>query len=240
VGLANEGLDVSEPDNAVRDLATLEFIYGGSFDPLHKGHVNLVKEVIRYVKELIGSNSQGYRNNKEIVFRFLPCATPALKKASSSSFTDRSEKLKEVFTEYFSDQKIKMQVDEREGLRSAENGNKSYTIDSLKELKSENSSSIHFLIIGADNFNSFNCWKSYRELPNYCNLLLINRPKESLKEWMSSAENYGFEANQKSNELLETETTGCCFYLEIPEVDISSTELREKIKVDQSVENWLA
>lgn len=233
-------LDISEADNAGRNIATLEFIYGGSFDPLHKGHVNLVKEVIRYVKELIESSLQGCRNNKEIAFRFLPCATPALKKASSSSFSDRSEKLKEIFTDYFLEQKVAMQVDERERLRSADNGNKSYTIDSLKELKNEKTSTIHFLIIGADNFNSLNCWKSYRELHNYCNLLVINRPKESLKKWMSSAENYGFEANQKSNELLETETTGCCFYLEIPEVDISSTELREKIKVNQSVESWLA
>ncbi|PHS18966.1 MAG: hypothetical protein COA86_06805 [Kangiella sp.] len=218
----------------------LEFIYGGSFDPLHKGHVNLVKEVIRYVKELTEGESATNISNDSIAFRFLPCATPALKKASESVFVDRSEKLKEIFTDYFLEQKIEMQVDEREGLRSAEHGNKSYTIDSLKELKSENSSTLHFLIIGADNFNSLNCWKNYRELPDYCNLLVINRPKESLNDWMSLAKNYGFEVKQKSNQLLETETTGSCFYLEIAEVDISSTEIRKKIKVNQSVENWLA
>jgi len=239
-------LDNPESDNTGRDNVELEFIYGGSFDPLHKGHINLVKEVIRHIKEIIEDNSQDYRNNSSnknncrITFRFLPCAIPALKKESISSFFDRSKKLKEIFTEYFLEQKIEMQVDEREGLRTTESGNKSYTIDSLKELKNEKVTTIHFLIIGADNFNSLDCWKNYRELSNYCNLLVINRPKESLSDWISLAGNYGFEAKQESNQLLETETTGCCFYLEIPEVDISSTELREKMKVNQSVKNWLA
>jgi nicotinate-nucleotide adenylyltransferase len=213
---------------------TFEFIYGGSFDPLHKGHVNLVKEVINHVKAL------AERSINDIAFRFLPCATPALKKRSTNSFSNRCDKLNEVFTSFFLEQEIDMLVDKREGVRTTAGENKSYTIDSLEELKSENDSIIRFLIIGADNFNRLKRWKNYQEIKNYCNLLVVNRAKESLEHWVSLAECYGFNAKLKNNELLKKQKLGCCYYLQIPEVDISSTEIREKIKANHSVEDWLA
>lgn len=213
-----------------------EFIYGGSFDPLHKGHVNLVKEVIQQINKL--SDAKSHEN--AIHFRFLPCAVPALKNASTSSFADRSDKLKEIFTEYFLEQKIGMQVDEREELRSIETGSKSYTIDSLKELKVEGESIIRFLVVGADNFNHLAGWKNVLELSKYCNLVVINRAGESLNDWSSLASDYGFIAKQNIEHLLETKTAGFCFYLEISEVDISSTEIREKVKNNQLIKDWLA
>ncbi len=216
----------------------IEFIYGGSFDPLHKGHVNLVERVVENIKKLTKDT------NHNISFRFLPCATPALKKASVNDFSFRSKQLQKVFKNYFLNQNIKMLVDEREGVRSSKDGEKSYTIDSLKELSYEaisnkNIANNRFLIVGADNFNSLHRWNSYRELSSLCNLLLVNRAGESLHGWVEKAENYGFTVNQEINQLLNTKIAGQCYYMEISEVDISSTEIREKIEANQPVDDWL-
>ncbi|MGB0495641.1 MAG: nicotinate-nicotinamide nucleotide adenylyltransferase [Kangiellaceae bacterium] len=214
----------------------VEFVYGGSFDPLHKGHINLVKQVISNIKQL---NSGSYK----IQFRFLPCATPALKKKTYNSFVERSKKLRSTFTNYFIEQNIEMLVDEREGNRNVNTS--SYTIDSLRELEAENKNNnlsiTRFLIIGADNFNGLARWKEYQLLSNYCNLLVINRPNESLNDWLVKAKEYQFCPQPENTHLLDlTENcVGSCYYMEIPEINISSTEIRERMKNNQSVDKWL-
>ena len=210
----------------------IEFVFGGSFDPLHIGHFNLVKEVVCFVKE---------QTSSKFVFRFLPCAVPALKNRSTSSFEERSDKLKEVFTDYFKRLQLEMIVDNREFIKTDADGRKSYTIDSLRELHKEDNGVIRFFILGADNLIAFNRWKDYLEIRNYCNLLVINRPGYSMDNWNELAESYGFKVKNNNDQLLvdKKENVGQCYYLPISEVDISSSQIREKIKNNQAVDKWL-
>lgn len=116
-------------------------IYGGAFNPVHKGHVKLAEEI----KEKAGLD-------KIII---MPSGVSPHK--SSGELADSEHRLKMcrlAFTDEFfevSDLEIK-----REG--------KSYTFDTVTELKSIYPNDELFLIIGSDMLLSFDKWYRYEDI----------------------------------------------------------------------------
>jgi nicotinate-nucleotide adenylyltransferase len=67
------------------------------------------------------------------------------------------------------------------------------------------------LIIGEDNYLTFHLWKSYEEIPKLATLLVLRRSVKYYKKTV--------------NESIKN-----AVFLETPEIDISSTLIRERIK----------
>ncbi|MDE2027141.1 MAG: nicotinate-nucleotide adenylyltransferase [Candidatus Omnitrophica bacterium] len=89
----------------------------------------------------------------------------------------------------------------------------SYTIDTLKELKEKYPQSQLFLLLGADNLKTFHRWKEPQGILKLAKLVILNRPgfdKESPKRW----------PHVKVN---------------MPAVDISSSDLRQRLKTSKSI-----
>ena len=138
-------------------------ILGGTFDPIHNGHIRLAIEVLEKLKlaevKLIPANIPPHRPT--------PFASPA----------DRKKMIKLAI----SDEK-KLSID----LREIENGNISYTVNTLKSLRYEFSNDIIFLIIGVDVFNMIDGCKEGQSLLNYTHIIVANRSSDN-KENISGA-----------------------------------------------------
>ena len=141
-------------------------IFGGSFNPPHNGHVNsltTVQKKMGFDQILIIPNSQN----------------PLKIQTEAPAPEHRIEMAKLAFSTYGK----AFQIDERELKR----GGKSYTIDTIKELRKTIEAKDLFLIIGADNFENFSEWKDYKKILEEANLVVTTRPgyqiPESENEW---------------------------------------------------------
>lgn len=91
----------------------------------------------------------------------------------------------------------------------------SYTVDTLKALRKRYPQAQFFLILGLDNLNHIHTWKKLEEIFKLCKMVFITRP--------------GITLNKTSKWL------NCSRLLEVKEIDISSTDIRERIKRGKSI-----
>lgn len=110
-------------------------IYVGSFDPVHKGHINVANHLIEkdYVDKVIIIPTIGYWNK--------------------TNLTDVSKRI-EMLKKYENDNII----------INATLNTLTYTYEILNELKKENENDELYLILGADNISKFNEWKNVEEI----------------------------------------------------------------------------
>jgi len=195
--------------------ANIEFIFGGSFDPVHFGHINVIEKL-----------RQTY---PEWPIRLLPCAVPPLKDATGASFSQRVDMLSIVTTDIKN-----VLIDERENKRNG----KSYTLDSLKSLSEEYPLSHYVLVVGADTLKSMYDWYQWQQLKDYCHLLLVNRPGSLISDVGKLMRQLGFSCSNNAQEL-EKMPSGHYYCLNIEEKDISSTGIRSQLQKGLSVEHLI-
>ena len=126
-------------------------IYGGSFNPIHKGHIKVAEEAI---KEL-----------KLDKFIFVPAfKSPFKSKVKYAEASHRVNMIKEVLPE-------KSEVSEFEINRKGV----SYTIDTLKYFKQKYPNDELFLIIGSDNVYKLNKWRNINEIVELAKIVVFRR-----------------------------------------------------------------
>lgn len=118
-------------------------VFGGSFDPVHRGHVNLAKSV--YEKLSL---------DKMII---IPARVSPFKKDAPpiAKVDERLDMLKISFADMRSFE-ISMIECRREGV--------SYTIDTVRELKKIYPHDELYLILTSESFSSFATWKNFEEI----------------------------------------------------------------------------
>lgn len=119
-------------------------IYGGSFDPPHKGH----KLLACNLAEICGAD-------KVII---IPTALSPFKESSGATAQERYEMCRLAFNEAL------FEVSDIEINR----GGKSYTVDTLKAVKKLYPEASLYLFMGDDMFLSFNKWYKYKEILELC------------------------------------------------------------------------
>lgn len=128
-------------------------IFGGAFDPIHKGHI----ESILYVASMF--------NFKHI--EVIPSYSPNHKNSFKASPSHRLAMVNLAFDKYKD-----ILVNDTEIIRKGI----SYTIDTLGELRKLRGSNQHFsLIIGYDSLLSFTDWKDWENILNYSSILVLRR-----------------------------------------------------------------
>lgn len=129
-------------------------IFGGTFDPIHFGHLQLAE----YVKKEAGID--------EIVF--MPAKAPWQKLDFKLATPEDRLSMVELAikdTPYFSVSTLEM----------SRPGN-TYTIDTLRELKKNNPSKDLFFILGYDSLLKLNTWKESSEIIKISTLISVSRP----------------------------------------------------------------
>ena len=183
-------------------------IFGGSFDPVHLGHLKTAKSI---KKEL----------NFERLF-LLPCHDPVHKNSLHYSPKQRLEMLNLAIKDYPS-----LEIDTREIDRE---GN-SYMIDTLADLTEEFKGKTICLIIGMDSFLSFKTWKKWDEFARLVHLIILPRNTDRLAE--NNLETFDL-ALDKSD--LNISSSGLLYFSNSELIDISSTDIRGKITSNQNLD----
>lgn len=193
----------------------VELLFGGSFDPIHLGHLNLINNVRReFPNETI---------------RLIPCFEPPLKNLTSASFEHRVAMVKLATSNI--DNII---IDTRESLRPG----KSYTLDTVKELKAENPDVKLIFVIGADAISSIERWYQCEKLSKYCHFLIVNRPNFDINEKQSPLEELGF-SQVENYQKLAHKPIGHYSYINIDEKDISSTQIRQNLAQSDLIKHFI-
>lgn len=112
-------------------------VFVGSFNPVHKGHIKIVRYLLeKYLEKIIIVPTGNYWNKQNLV-----------------NINDRINMLKIYQNE-------KIIIDEK-------NNDKQYTYEVLENLKKEYQNDELYLIIGADNIIDFDKWKECKTLLSY-------------------------------------------------------------------------
>ncbi|MGE5171040.1 MAG: nicotinate-nucleotide adenylyltransferase [Rudaea sp.] len=128
-------------------------ILGGTFDPVHYGHLRAADEV-RKALDL-----------PEV--HLIPAADPPHREAPRASARDRVAMLDLAVREFPG-----LLVDTREIAR----GGKSYTVDTLREFRAEHPGAPLLLIVGADAFRGLATWHQWRSLFALAHIVVVPRP----------------------------------------------------------------
>ncbi len=194
-------------------------VFGGSFNPLHQGHVTSLEEVYKKL------------NLDEI--KVIPVyQSPGRELIESPMPVQRLEMLKlglKAYSEY-------VEIDEREINKKEV----SYSVHTMKALAEANPESEYFLIIGMDQFINFDKWKNFAELLSYTNLVVTTRPgyffpinREALPEGVQPL------VEEFADQFIVLNTDTNIQFLRIKDVDVSSTEIRKKIKLEHSLDKFV-
>lgn len=180
-------------------------ILGGTFDPIHHGHLRLALEIVR---SLPMSS-----------LRLMPLHTPPHRKPPVASVAQRLAMLK-LATEGVPG----LEIDAREIHRTGV----SYTIDTLKSMRSELQEAPLLLIMGMDAFQSFNTWREWNAITDYSHIILVDRPGSHTEITHPELQDF-FCKHASDNPSVLNERAGAILKLEIPMLDISSTQIRQQI-----------
>lgn len=173
-------------------------IMGGTFDPIHVGHLMIAEAVW-----------DEYKLEKVL---FIPSANPPHKPDVLTSAKHRFNMtlLATCSNPHFEVSSIEM---DRKG--------PSYTIDTIKDLKKIYGDDADFyFIIGADCIHELPTWHKIDELLKICKFIATKRPSYKLDLSIIAKE-----FSDYNIQLLET-----------PELEISSTDIRQRIKKGYSIQ----
>ena len=186
-------------------------IFGGSFDPVHLGHLKTAKSI---KKEL----------NFERLF-LLPCHDPVHKNSLHYSPKQRLEMLNLAIKDYPS-----LEIDTREIDREGS----SYMIDTLADLTEEFKGKTICLIIGMDSFLSFKTWKKWDEFARLVHLIILPRNTDGLVEKNLETFDVAIDNND-----LNISSSGLLYFSNSELIDISSTDIRGKIASNQNLDGLM-
>jgi len=180
-------------------------ILGGTFDPVHHGHLRLALEV----RERLGL----------VEVRLLPSAQTNLRDAAHATAAQRLAMLRAALVEGLA-------LDTRE----IERGGVSYTIDTLTALRADEPRRPLCFILGADAWNALPRWHRWQELLDHAHLVVASRPGAELRRHAALES-----AWTDSPADLQTRPAGRVIACAIPLLPISSTDIRARIASGRSV-----
>jgi len=179
-------------------------IMGGTFDPIHYGHLVLAEYVATDLKL-----------DKVI---FMPSGTPYLK----SCVTTKEHRLEMTKRGIEGNDKFLVSSMELDRL-----GN-TYTVDTMEALTSLHPDTDFYFIMGADSLFDLEKWKDSEHLFKICHFAVTNR-----------GGTYTMEALRTQIQKLSQKYQAQITLVPIPDIQISSTEIRKRIKHNQSIKYLL-
>ncbi|MCL4109980.1 UNVERIFIED_CONTAM: hypothetical protein GTU68_038197 [Idotea baltica] len=186
-------------------------ILGGTFDPIHFGHLRPALEIVEKL------------NLSEL--RFIPSAKPPHRWQPEADAKHRLNMVKKAIKAY-----PKFVIDEREYHRLKKDNIASYTIDTVQSIRDEvgEIESVG-MIVGMDAFQSFTSWKDWEAILDNVHLIVASRP--GYDELNDSNENLDWVHKRlvnKANELHDS-AFGKVFFCDVTQLDISATYIRNQL-----------
>ena len=190
-------------------------ILGGTFDPIHYGHLRPAQEVLRKL------------DLAEL--RIIPAANPPHRRPPVAAATQRLRMVELAvagvpgFT-----------VDDRE-FRC---GGPSYTVLTLESLRREFGERPLCLLLGLDAFEGIETWHQWQRLPELAHFIVMTRPGwefpvgERLPTWAR-------DRLVRETSKLTQASAGKIYFQAVAPQDISATRIRAALARGEPVEAWL-
>ena len=177
-------------------------ILGGTFDPIHHGHLRLALEML----DGIGLDE----------IRLVPARQPPHRDQPIASAEDRRAML-----EAATRGTPRLYVDTRELARDGP----SYTVDTLASFRAEFPGHPLCLIVGMDAFCELDTWYRWQRLPELAHIGIARRPGTSMPESGRPAKLLR-EHSIDSPDFLHRTDAGYMLVRNIPPLDITATRIR--------------
>lgn len=181
-------------------------LLGGTFDPIHIGHLRPAISTM----ERLGLGE----------VRLLPNYIPPHRATPDSAPEHRLAMVRLAAA-----QTPGLTVDDRELRRNRP----SYTIDTLTELRRELPHRPLCFLMGMDSLCSLNRWHRWRELLDHAHLVVSYRPGWAADFNDDVAGLYRAHGT-RDRELLHRRPGGCIYLIDNPQLEVSSTQIRQCIK----------
>ena len=180
---------------------------GGTFDPVHYGHLRLADELQRTLRLPD--------------MRLVPSGDPPHRNAPHASAAHRVAML-ELARREFPD----LAVDTREIARAG----KSYTVRTLESLRAEDAKRPLAWIVGADALLGLPTWHRWRELFALAHLIVVGRPGVDLEGAMPAALRREWRARLSADPAaLRARPAGAIYRHDVTPQPISSTAIRAEL-----------
>ncbi|HYA11989.1 MAG TPA: nicotinate-nucleotide adenylyltransferase [Thermodesulfovibrionales bacterium] len=198
-------------------------IFGGTFNPIHYGHLRAAEEV-----------RERFELNKII---FIPSKSPPLK---TQELLDPAHKYK--MTELALSANGFFEISDIEFKRPG----KSYSVHTIEELQSIYHGTNLYFILGIDSFLEIPTWWQPERLISLVDFIVISRPPFKFVDLLSSPY-----MNVPKNDLAKLDKTELKLYtttlksgraviaFSIPLIDISATEIRRRVREGKSIKYLL-
>lgn len=199
------------------DRLTKVGLFGGTFDPIHLGHLRAAEEI----REILGLEK----------IYFVPASVPPHKTTQGmASPHDRLKMLELAVNDnnFFciSDVEIKR-------------GGKSYTIDTLRYFSETFPLFNLYFIAGSDLFSEVDSWKDYKEIFRASNFAVIERPGLSFELPgtlpLEIKNDFRYYKEHNNLTLYINKNSRILSLVKIDGIEISSTKIRELVRKFKSI-----
>jgi len=191
-------------------------IFGGTFDPVHYGHLRLAEEMLELA------------NLRQI--RFIPTGTPPHRNAPQVSAQHRSAMVQLAIA----DQPAFM-LDDREVRRTTP----CYTVDTLRELRADLGVAQPLcLLMGGDAFLQLHTWHEWEQLFELAHIVVGYRPGFTIDERIHSATaelQQHYQQRLCTADDLSRHPSGGIAELAIPKLEISATDIRRRVAENRTI-----
>ncbi|MDO8828158.1 nicotinate-nucleotide adenylyltransferase [Methylophaga sp.] len=178
-------------------------ILGGTFDPVHFGHLRSALEVCLQL-------------NLDHV-RLIPCAVPPHRQATMAS-----AEVRRLMLELAVKSVPQLMVDDRELQREGP----SFTVDTLLSLRQEFKDNPLFLILGTDAFKGLASWSRWQQILSLAHIVVVQRPDETLELQEELQDWYQQHLAQIADRHL---AAGKIWPLTVTSLAISATQIRQDL-----------
>ena len=180
-------------------------IFGGTFDPIHYGHLRTAFEMLEVLRF------------DEV--SFVPSGDPPHR---GQTFADAEQRLEMV--RVATQGQPGFSVDDCELRREGP----SYTIDTLATIREEQLDAALGLIVGMDAFLGLTSWHRWNEILDFAHLVVAHRPGWRIPDVGELGELIGSHGTGNVEDLHEN-SHGCVFVHAVTQLEIASTEIRDLI-----------
>jgi nicotinate-nucleotide adenylyltransferase len=185
-------------------------IFGGTFDPIHHGHLRLAQEALEQCR--LGE------------VRFIPSGTPPHRATPLAAAEHRLQMVHMALQG-----QADFVVDEREVHRT----DKCYSVDTFSALRAEVGAQQPLcLLLGSDAFLQLHTWHQWERLFELTHIVVMQRPGRPIGNAMAQADADLAKQYQSrlapTPQLLHESASGLIVALDMPQLDISATDIRSR------------
>ncbi len=188
-------------------------IYGGTFDPVHNGHVEVARRVLKLF-EL-----------DEVIF--VPaCVPPHKRNANITSAFHRFAMLALATEE---DQQLRVSTVELDAPELP------YAVETVDRMKTVSART--FFLIGADSWSEISTWREWEKLLTMCDVIVVTRPGYEINPIATASTGLVDFRNVGANqigEVLKSDAKPRVFITNVAMIDVSATRIRAAVQTNDA------